>query len=127
MFNFGNKKEKTIPEANETKKLITVSDLVPFLLSEEEKDSIVLGKTSDGAIFIQFKDEKISSFVKQWFAVLKMKVNEEISESFYKSFTTELSKEFTTQKAEKQKNDTSVIKNLNDEIIKINGEVYKKM
>lgn len=122
------KKEKSVPVKEEKiNKPITVADLIPFLLSEEEKNSIVLGKTSDGAIFIQFKDEKISSFVKQWFSVLKMKVNEEISDNFYKSFTAELAKEFAGEKSEKQKTDASVIKNLDDEIIRINGTTYKKM
>ena len=99
--------------------------VIKFILEEEEKNSIILGKRND-AVFICFKHKEVASFLKQWYPILKMRVTEEIDDKFYSSFVSELKKKLFTSEFDKEV-DEKEKETETDNFITVNGVKYKKI
>lgn len=90
-------KENLTEEKKESlTKELKKTDIIPIIIEEERKNNIMLGKKND-TIFIAFKDKEINEFLKIWFPILKMKINNEVSEKYYEAFINSVLIEFGTQ------------------------------
>lgn len=86
---FRKNKEKTIEQS------YISNNIVPFIINEDKKDNILLGKNkNNGMIYVAFKDNKIAEFLNAWFPILKMRINNEISEKYYDSFINSVLNEY---------------------------------
>lgn len=78
--------EKSIVESiaadNDTERAV-----ITYILLQAEKNNIYLGKKGD-ITYISFKNEKISSFLNEWYTILRLKQGNGISDKTYKVFVT---------------------------------------
>lgn len=70
---------------NKRKTESTAGDVIRFALEQEQEGNIVIGKRK-GEIFICFRCIEMKYFCEDWFGMLKLHRNNEISKEAYDNF-----------------------------------------
>lgn len=70
---------------NKRKTESTAGDVIRFALEQEQEGNIVIGKRK-GEIFICFRNDEMKTFCEDWFAMLKLHRENEISNEAYNNF-----------------------------------------
>lgn len=76
--------KKRKPKQEQTASL-PVRNIISFSIEQEQQGNIVLGKRKD-EIFIHFRNPDLAAFFTDWFSMLKLHRDNQLSDEAYKQF-----------------------------------------
>lgn len=65
--------------------ILPVYNLISFAISEEKQGNIILGKRKN-EIFIHFRNPNLAAFFTDWFSMLKLHRDNQLSDAAYERF-----------------------------------------